>query len=408
MMKEGVKWPAMPYEEYRLRTDKAKQIMTEHGLDAMLLFSPVNWRYYGGWTDVAQMHCNAWRSVLILTPDRDPAAVVHAAFGFWNIPLTTYIEDVRVWSETPGWPVADSSFWSLFYDTLSDLKLNERVLGVETGDNIKTYLSIDEYRTMVEALPKARIVSADAAIWEQRMVKTPFEIEVIREGCHKACKVVRRAFEAIRPGVNELEVHRVFWEACAEQGLLESPNESTWLCWSSNAEEAGGVHRWITPAVDRIIQEGDAGICDTGPTYKGYQIDIQRTFYVGTPPPKQIELSELIKDAFLETLESIKPGIQISDIHAKSVETLQRRDPEQFPIIDFMGHSMGLANHEPPWIRANEKTVVQPGMVFCIEMGAFDPQQEVCGSMPEDIVLVTEDGIDNLTSALPLDLWIAT
>jgi Xaa-Pro aminopeptidase len=189
--------------------------------------------------------------------------------------------------------------------------------------------------------------------------------------------------------------------------LLESPNESTWLCWTSNANEAGGVHRWITPAVDRIIRKGDAGICDTGPTYKGYQIDIQRTFYVGEPPQKQIELSKLIKEAFLETLESIKPGIQVCEIHKAAVEMVQKRDAQQFPIIDFMGHSMGLANHEPPWIRANEETIVEPGMVFCIEMGAFDPKQEVCGSMPEDIVLVTEDGIENLTSHLPLDLWIA-
>jgi len=343
---------------------------------------------------------------MLLTPDQDPVALVHGAFGNFNIPLTSYIEDVRIWSEEPIWQLPHNSFWSLFYDTLEDFGLKNKTLGIETGDNIKTYLSIDEYLTMVGALPEAKIVSADKAIWEQRMVKSDFEIEIIREGCRKACIVVREAFESIKPGVNEIDVHKVFWEGCAKYGLLESPNESTWLCWSSNVNEAGGVHRWITPAVDRTIQEGDAGICDTGPTYKGYQIDIQRTFYVGQPPKKQIELSKIIKDAFLETLDFIKPGIRVCDIYTKAVETIQKRDPNQLPIIDFMGHSMGFSNHEPPWIRANEETIVKPKMVFCIEMGAFDPNQEVCGSMPEDIVLVTENGIENLTSYLPLDLWI--
>jgi Xaa-Pro aminopeptidase len=46
-------------------------------------------------------------------------------------------------------------------------------------------------------------------------------------------------------------------------------------------------------------------------------------------------------------------------------------------------------------------------MTFCVELGAFDPDGEVVGAMPEDIVLVTEDGIDNLTRYMPLDLWIA-
>lgn len=63
---------------------------------------------------------------------------------------------------------------------------------------------------------------------------------------------------------SEMEIHRIFWESCA-RGLVESPN-ATWLFFASNDREAGGVSRWITGPLDRIIEVGDKGICDSGPT----------------------------------------------------------------------------------------------------------------------------------------------
>ena len=55
-MKPGVKWPTFPYEEYRGRIERAQQCLEKHDLDAMLLFSPTNWWYYGVFNDAAQMH----------------------------------------------------------------------------------------------------------------------------------------------------------------------------------------------------------------------------------------------------------------------------------------------------------------------------------------------------------------
>ena len=143
-------------------------------------------------------------------------------------------------------------------------------------------------------------ILAHITVWEQRMVKTPWEVETIREGCCRACETVRSAFQAIRPGVNEREVHRVFWHAALENGLWDTPNVGTWLCFSSNAREAGGVHRWITQPVDRIIDWGDQGLCDCGPTFQGYQLDFQRNFYVGDPPEKFHEFYKIERPVTLE------------------------------------------------------------------------------------------------------------
>lgn len=409
------KWESIPYSEYKRRADRAKELLAKRNMDAMLLFSPINWRYYGGWTDVAQMHNEVWRSCMLVCRDHDPVVVAHGAF-YWQNELVTHVEDKRFWSESEGGQLLATvltgqqqipdNFWNLLLDALKDLKLDKGVLGVETGPDIDTYLSFDEYELLKKKLPDAKIVSADKVIWEQRSVKTPYEIEIIREGCKRACKAVMEAFETIKPGVNELDVHRAFWRACAKYDLLESPNVSTWLLWSSNAKEEGGVFRWITGPVDRIIQEGDQGICDCGPTYKGYQMDFQRTFYVGDPPEKQLKLSQMAVEAEQETIDALRPGVTLGEVHATSIEAVKKRDPMQVPIIHFVGHSMGLSNHEPPWIIPNEKTVVQENMVFCVEVGVFDLEMQLVGAMPEDIVLVTKSGVENLTKHFPRDLWI--
>ncbi len=407
-MKPGVKWPTFPYEEYCGRIEKAKQCLAKHKLDAMLLFSPTNWWYYGGFTDAAQMHNDVWRSCLIVCQDRDPVAVIHAAFQ-WCVTTMSYVEDVRVWSESDHFMVQifPNSFYELFFDTLKDLGLSNRTLGIETGPDIDTYLSLDEYEMIKEKLSDAKIISADKAIWDQRMIKTPFEQDLIREGARRACECVRSAFESIRPGVNELDVHRTFWRKAAELEMLEGPYHGTWLCFSSNKDEVMGVDRWITGPVDRVIREGDQGLCDCGPTYKGYQLDFQRTFYVGDPPQKMVRYHDVATEAHLETISTMKPGVRMCDLFNTSLEALKKRDYEFPHIISFIGHQEGLANHEPPWVTAQEQTPLQAGMVVAIEIGAFDPEREVFGGMPEDIILVTESGHENLTASLSHALWIA-
>jgi Xaa-Pro dipeptidase len=404
-MKQGVKWPLIPYEEYRLRVDKAREWLVNSEIDALVLFAPANWWYYGGWTDDGFMHCPCWRSCMIVLQGQDPVIVGHLAHTLWDVATTCWVEDIRPWSEEPLWGTSHQTFWPLLFDTIKDLGLSEKTLGVETGPQFMTYLSIDEYQQMLEGLPKARIVSADDLICEQLAMKTPWEIETIREGCRRACLAHRAAFDAIRPGMKEKDFHRVFWAKCAELGLLDSPQQSTWIAFSTSAREVPPTHRWITHPVDRVIEYGDFGLSDFGPTYQGYRMDFQRNFYVGDPSEKQLKLYSEAVEAHLETIDSIKPGIRICDIHAASMRAREKRN--QPSIIDFSGHSMGLLNdHLPPWIRADQESIVKPGMVLMIEVGIFDMEMQVPGGMPEDIVLVTEDGYENLTRYLSHDLYI--
>jgi Xaa-Pro aminopeptidase len=279
-------------------------------------------------------------------------------------------------------------------------------LGFETGREIATYLGVDEFLRLREELPDAKLVGAEEAIFAQRMIKTPYEQDLIREGCRRACVCMQEAFEAMRPGVNELEVHRVFWRKAVELDLVESPYQGNWLCFSTNAQETAVGHRWITGPADRIIQRGDWGHTDCGPTYKMYQLDFQRAFSVGEPSAETRRYYDIGRDAFLETLDAIRPGVRFSELFRISEEGVIRRGSTPHSIV-FIGHGEGLANHEPPWIVKDNHDEVREGMVLAIEIGAFDPSGANFGGMIEDIVLVGKSGIENLTADFTHDLYIA-
>ena len=398
--KPGVQWPNLPFEEYQRRIERAREVLAEHRLDALILFAPTNWWYYGGFTDAAQMHNAIWRVALIVSQDHDPVAVAESTF-FWVFAHTSWVEDVRFHGAAPHPAVkamrAGDDFYRVLFEAIRSLGLAASTLGLETGPEIDTYLSIDEHQRIRDGLPEARIVSADAAIFAQRMIKTPYEQEIIREGARRACLAVRAAFDAIRPGITEREMHRAFWRAAVELDLVESPYQGNWLCYSTNARETAFGQRWITGPVDRVIRYGDWGNSDCGPSYKMYQYDFQRVFHVGEPPDDVRRWYGIARDALQETIEAVRPGVRICDLFQHSLRAVTRRGAAEHP-ISFIGHGEGLANHEPPWLVAGNPAVLQPNMVLAIEVGAYDAGGEHFGSMPEDLVLVTEGGCENLTA----------
>jgi len=183
--------------------------------------------------------------------------------------------------------------------------------------------------------------------------------------------------EAIRPGVTERDVHRVIWQEWVREDRFETPcmtNPVLFLCGS----DGPGKRRIVTtPFYDRVIQKGDQGFSDCGPSYKGYWTDLQRCFYVGDKLPPRLAEKETY-----------------------------RQDWNQFVPIEFVGHGIGTMNHEPPWLAEDDLTELRPGMTLCIEVGCYDSELVYYGNMPEDIWLVTDKGLDRIGVDLPHDIWL--
>ena len=140
--------------------------------------------------------------------------------------------------------------------------------------------------------------------------------------------------------------------------------------------------------------------------------DMTRTFVVGDPPEEIVEWQRLVKEALDHSLAAVKPGVKgkaVYDISCEVFEehgyptqrTKERGKPLHEGYFHGLGHGVGLEVHEEPGLgRIGEKELV-PGDVITIEPGLY--RQGFGGVRLEDLVLVTEDGAENLTE-FPYDL----
>ncbi|ELZ82124.1 peptidase M24 [Haloferax larsenii JCM 13917] len=141
-----------------------------------------------------------------------------------------------------------------------------------------------------------------------------------------------------------------------------------------------------------------------------YNGDMTRTFVKGEPTEEIREWFDLTEEAFYAALDAIEPGATGEDVHdavcdvyeAAGENTLRANPTAETGFIHSTGHGVGLDVHELPSVsQAGEE--LEPGHVITIEPGLYDP--EIGGVRIEDLVVVTEDGYENLTD-YPVELVV--
>lgn len=150
---------------------------------------------------------------------------------------------------------------------------------------------------------------------------------------------------------------------------------------------------------DDIIRPTETVLIDLGPRGPdGYFGDMTRTFVPGTVPEWEREAYETVAaalDAGLDRLDDA-PGIPANEVHATIVDVVEANGfatgDVDVGLYHGTGHGVGAALHEPPFFSTD--ACLEPGHVVTIEPGVYDPERG--GVRLEDLVLVTDDGIENL------------
>ncbi|RJP33764.1 MAG: aminopeptidase P family protein [Actinobacteria bacterium] len=399
-------YPTIPKAEFELRNARARELMEERGMDAMILFAPANVYYFTGFRDPCLMETHRWRYCAILPREGETVLIVENVFNN-NARQTTHVKDVRTWCRIKVWwlPV---TFQECLVNTLRDLGLAGGVLGWERGDSFALNVALDELDSFHSELATATRVAADPVIWGCRMIKTEWEIALIRDLCDRATRCVRTGFEAIKPGATERDIQRAMWQRWMDEDMFDCPVTMSFVFFSSPSEQGIAGWRYVSPQADRVLKEGDTGFYDCGPTMQGYWTDFQRIFHIGEPPQRQKDLVKMTLEAYRLTIDNIKPGMRACDVWDLAHRAIIAQEWMQSEPIDFVGHGIGLGNHEYPWLSDDDFTVIQPGMVLCVEMGCYDiPALMELGYMIEDIYLVKDDGLELLTGGMPQDMWVA-
>ncbi|AKH98116.1 M24 family metallopeptidase [Halanaeroarchaeum sulfurireducens] len=245
------------------------------------------------------------------------------------------------------------------------------------------------------------------AVEKTRAVKTETEIAYIREA--------QRANEAAMA-----EAERLIAEATVVDGVLHHQGdpltservrraiERTLLdhdCALDETIVAAGPDAANPHDVGSgPIREDEAIIVDIFPKDKRtqYHADMTRTFLHGTPGEEIDAFHAVTRDAKRAALDAVEPGVSGQQVHdaactvyeAAGYPTLRTDEGTSRGYIHSTGHGVGLEVHERPRVSRNGETL-EPGHVITIEPGLYDPA--IGGVRIEDLVVVTEDGYENLT-----------
>jgi len=238
-----------------------------------------------------------------------------------------------------------------------------------------------------EALPSTQLAAAGPLLSELRMIKDDAEISALREAGRAIDTVHEQMGKWLRPGRTEREVG-----ADIANAILEAGHETVDFVIVGSGPNGASPHHDVS---EREIRPGDPVVVDIGGTMpSGYCSDSTRTYIAGGPAPEGFEAMYDVLFAAQQTQrEHIAPGVT-----AESVDRIGRHDigaagyGDQF--IHRTGHGIGQDTHEEPYIIEGNRRPLEPGMAFSIEPGIYLEGQY--GARIEDIVVVTENGIETL------------
>jgi Xaa-Pro aminopeptidase len=250
----------------------------------------------------------------------------------------------------------------------------------------------------------AQVTPLGDAIESLLRIKSPAEVELIRESGRWCSYAHRLLQDYTRAGVTEAEVSlRVAQEATlamlreGEVGQLGSA-DGVKAGWRG---QIGRRSSWAHAiAHDIEFRAGDLMVTETGAPVWGYNAELERGMVIGEPSDRVKWMFEHVVNAQQTAFDAFGPGVTCADVDGAVMRYFEQHDLLPY-WRQHTGHGIGLRNHEAPFLDGGDRTPVQPGMVFTIEPGVYDA--ELGGLRHSDTVVVTDDGIEILTD-YPRDL----
>jgi Xaa-Pro aminopeptidase len=238
-----------------------------------------------------------------------------------------------------------------------------------------------------DVMPQANQVAAGDVMRPLRLHKQPDEVDALRRAGQAIDRVHSRMGEWLRPGRTEAEVGRDIADAI----LAEGHSQVNFTIVASGPNGASPHHQLS----ERVIEAGDPVVVDIGGAMPdGYCSDCTRVYVAGGPPPAEFaDYYAVLLEAQQESCASVRPGMSAQQVDAAARDVIAAAGYGEM-FIHRTGHGIGLEEHEEPWIVAGNETTLAPGMCFSIEPGIYAAGRH--GARIEDIVVVTEDGVERL------------
>ena len=363
-------------DERRARIEKARRLMAEHGLAAIVLEPGTSMRYFVGvpWG-------TSERPFLLVIPAQGELAYVAPGFEEARArEITRSTDDVRVWQEEEDWGATVAGI-------LKDRGVTTGTIGIE--ERVRFFIA-EGLRT---AAPASRFVLATPVTAGCRVIKSSAEIALMQRANDLTIAAYRAVFASLVEGMTQFELGAIAGAAFAALGVAGD-------AFALFGKYTAFPHGTITP---QRLKEGDIVLVDGGCAVEGYQSDITRTKVFGKPSPRQTDVWNLEKAAQAAAFRAAQVGATCEsvDAAARTLITDAGFGPGyRVPGLPHRtGHGIGMDGHEwTNFVRGNT-TAIAPGMCFSDE-----PMIVIYGEFGirlEDCLYITESGPRFFTTPSP-------
>jgi Xaa-Pro dipeptidase len=366
-------------EERGARIERARRLMREHGIDALLLTGGTTLRYFsniswGGGERLFTVVVPATGKPFVVSPafeeDRAREQLARGPFET-DTPVLTWQED--------------DSPYVLVATGLRDLGIAAGRLGIE--ETVKFVFSDG----VAHAAPALELTSGTPVTAGCRGVKDEHELELMRIASEVTLKAYEAAYLALEEGMTQQDFARLVSLAHEQLGFSGGAGVQT-------GEFSALPHGSVTP---QVIREGTILLIDGGCAVEGYRSDISRTFVLGTPTEKMRTVFGIERRAQDAALAAAGPGVECQAVDAAARKVIE--DAGYGPGYEYfthrVGHGIGMDGHEWPYLVKGNTLPLAPGMTFSDEPGIYIPGE--FGVRLEDDMVITEDGARLLTPQSP-------
>lgn len=235
---------------------------------------------------------------------------------------------------------------------------------------------------LFSSLSRVNWIDLDETLARQRMVKDANEQAYLKEAARRLSNVLDTVMaEDLKPGMREIDlVHAI--EARARKMGVREMSFPTIVLSGARASLPHGE------SSEAPIEAGFL-LIDLGFAVSGYHADMTRTYILGEPDARALDMLKAVLEAQEKAIRCIRPGVSYSELDQVARESLRAYGYDAY-FTHRLGHGLGLSVHERPSIHALETLPIASGHAFTVEPGIYLPG--VGGVRIEDDVLIEDDG----------------
>lgn len=256
--------------------------------------------------------------------------------------------------------------------------------------------------TALQKHKKLEIVDIRKVIARQRQIKQPIELAAIQ----RAIDITARALARVQKRLPRYKNEREIAADLTHDFIHAGAHGHAYTPIIASGKHAATIH-YIQN--NRPVDPTKLLLLDVGAEVSGYSADITRTYAVSKPSKRQREVYRAVLEVHDTALELLKPGVDMKT-YEQQIDKIMARQLKKLGLIDdvadkkklkkyyphLTSHFLGLDTHDA----ADYQRPLEPGMVLTVEPGIYIPEENI-GIRIEDDVLITENGVQNLSASLP-------